>query len=155
MLSVYLSFGGFMVLILAIIALAISAVLVPSVRANITRISSLTMGAVMAMSGIVGAMFTTNAENFWFAAMIAFMGCSSVLQGVYAHNRRARGIIGGASLILVGLGFAGACLNPDDIVRALRYYFLGSGELLVIMGVVLVTGAWQGWLLPLMSFHGD
>src|ERR1017187_10067652 len=100
MLSVYLSLGGLMVLILVTIAVGILIVLVPRVRAYGTRILLTSTGAVMAVSGVISAMFARNPVNFWVGVFLTIMGSATLLQGIYAHNRRARGMIGGASIMI-------------------------------------------------------
>lgn len=149
------AFGGLMVFILAMTAMGILTVYVPRLRANRTRIMMTGGGALLAMTGVVNATLARHPDNFWVGLFLAVMGSANLMQGIYAHNRRMRGMIGGTSITILGLGLAVACLNPDDLVLAWRYYLFGFSELMVIMGAVLGAGAWQGWLLPSALEEGD
>ena len=138
------AFGGLMAFVVVMIALGILTAYVPRLRENRTRILTGGSGAVMAVSGGVYMMLAGPASGVF----LAVMGSGGLLQAMYWHDRRVRGMIAGASLAIAGLALAAMSLDLDKILLPLRYYVFGGGELLEIFGAVLCAGAWQGWLLP-------
>jgi len=115
----------------------------PDLQMRASRMLGIAMGMATVLVGLANA-FIHASLNAVFTVLVAITLVMQLI--LHSRDRRLAAISGGLMMSIVGIWFAAKALSPDE---PLRYDFFWFGELILIMGVVLTAGAWQGWALPL------
>ena len=143
--SVY--FELFAAVLLAVPVAGIAVGILTAFRPDLQMRASRTLGVAMGMAMVLVGLANVFIQASLNAVFMVLVAITLVMQLIlHSHDRRLAAIFGGLMMSIVGVWFAAKALSPDE---PLRYDFFWFGELILIIGVVLTAGAWQGWALPL------